>query len=152
MKRIIESKKIFGITQEKNLAELKTIYRNLMKEWHPDKFKENDDQIEIAEAKSKTIIEAYHFLVSISSETHAADMAEYTLTTTTAGIDDYQYKGLILKITFQNDSSYEYFGVPKSVYNKLNNSSAVARFARRHIFHEFTYRNITGAKVEDNKN
>lgn len=145
MKRIIESKKIFNVTPATNLAELKSTYRNLMKEWHPDKFKEDDAQIEMAEAKSKTIIEAYHFLVSISKETHLADAEQYTATTTTSGIDDYQYKNSILKITFQNGSSYEYFGVPKSVYNKMVNSSAVARFARRHIFHSFTFRNISEA-------
>ena len=55
MKRTIESKKIFNVTSATNLAELKTTYRNLMKEWHPDKFKEDDAQLEMAEAKSKTI-------------------------------------------------------------------------------------------------
>lgn len=143
MKRIIESKKIFNVTSATNLAELKTTYRNLMKEWHPDKFKEDDAQLEMAEAKSKTIIEAYHFLVSISAETHAADSEDYKLTTSTSGIDDYQYKGTILKITFQNGSTYEYFGVPKSVYNKMSNASTLARFARRHIFESFVYRNIS---------
>lgn len=143
MKRIIESKKIFNVTPSTNLAELKTTYRSLMKEWHPDKFRDDDAQLEMAEAKSKTIIEAYHFLVSISKETHLTDADEYNATTTTSGIDDYEYKNLILKITFQNGSRYEYFGVPKSVYNKMSNASTLARFARRHIFHSFVYRNIS---------
>jgi hypothetical protein len=95
-----------------------------------------------AERKSKEIIDAYSFLVSISPETHTQNQAEYTETTTASGIDDYQYKGVTLKVTFQNGSVYEYFGVPRNVYNKLNNSPTIDRFARRHIFHSHIYRKV----------
>ena len=142
MKRITDYRKLFAVTKDTNLAELKLIYRNLIKEWHPDKFTENDERKAEAELKSKTIIEAYHFLVSISPETHAATLEDYTLTTTSAGIDDFLYKGQTLKITFQDGSKYEYFGVPKNTYNKLINSPNMARFARRHIFDSYIYRNV----------
>jgi molecular chaperone HscB len=140
MKRILESRKLFGITKDADLAELKIIYRNLMKEWHPDKFQEGDELKAQADIKSKEIISAYHFLVSISPETHAINKEEYLATISTSGIDDFIYKGQTLKVTFQNGSVYEYFGVPKNVYNKLINSSTQARFARRHIFESYTYR------------
>lgn len=140
MKRILESRKLFGITKDADVAELKIIYRNLMKEWHPDKFQEGDELKAQADIKSKEIISAYHFLVSISPETHAINKEEYLATISTSGIDDFIYKGQTLKVTFQNGSVYEYFGVPKNVYNKLINSSTQARFARRHIFESYTYR------------
>lgn len=140
MKRILESRKLFGITKDADVAELKIIYRNLMKEWHPDKFQEGDELKAQADIKSKEIISAYHFLVSISPETHAINKEEYLATIATSGIDDFIYKGQTLKVTFQNGSVYEYFGVPKNVYNKLINSSTQARFARRHIFESYTYR------------
>ena len=140
MKRILESRKLFGITKDADLAELKIIYRNLMKEWHPDKFQEGDELKAQADIKSKEIISAYHFLVSISPETHAINKEEYLSTIATSGIDDFIYKAQTLKVTFQNGSVYEYFGVPKNVYNKLINSSTQARFARRHIFESYTYR------------
>ena len=143
MNRITNYRKLFDITQETDLGKLKIIYRNLMKEWHPDKFIENDERKEEAEIKSKRIIEAYHFLVSISPETHALNAEEYTLTTTTSAIDDFSYKGQNLKITFQDGSVYEYFGVPKSVYTKLANSPTPSRFARRHIFDSHSYRNVS---------
>ncbi len=142
MKRIVDYRKLFNITQETDLAQLKTIYRNLIKEWHPDKFVADDEKKAEAEVKSKTIIEAYHFLVSISPETHEANLEEYTTTTTTSGIDDFLYKGQTLKITFQNGSVYEYFGVPKNIYNKLLIATTLTRFAKRHIFHSYTFRNI----------
>ena len=79
MKRITDYRKLFEITKDTDLAELKLIYRRLMKEWHPDKFADETLKAE-AEAKSKTIIEAYHFLVSISPQTHAASLEDYKLT------------------------------------------------------------------------
>lgn len=148
MKRIGDYRKLFGITKDANLAELKTIYRNLMKEWHPDKFQDADARAE-AEIKSKTIIEAYHFLVSLSPETHLQYKEEYTATITLSGIDDFIYKGQTLKVIFQDGSAYEYFGVPKTAYNKLINSENRIRFARRHIFEEYPYRKATKATEKD---
>jgi len=48
----------------------------LAKEWHPDKFQDNDDLSIKAEHKSRQIIDAYHFLVSIAPETKAANLEE----------------------------------------------------------------------------
>lgn len=38
MKRINAYKKLFNVEKEIDLKELKSTYRNLVKEWHPDKF------------------------------------------------------------------------------------------------------------------
>lgn len=143
MKRIIEYRRLLDITPDTDLNKLKVTYRNLMKEWHPDKF--TDDEVRRAEAedKSKTIIEAYHFLVSIAPETQAFYLDEYTQTINNSGIDDFSYKGQTLKITFQDGSVYEYFGIPRNIYNKFVGSSTLIRFARRHIFNSYTYRNVS---------
>jgi len=143
MKRIIEYRRLLDITPDTDLGGLKSTYRSLIKEWHPDKFTDDDEQKAIAEDKSKNIIEAYHFLVSIAPETKAFNLEGYTLTTTTSGIDDYSYKGQTLKITFQDGNVYEYFRIPKTIYNKFLNSSTLVRFARRHIFYAYTYRNVS---------
>jgi DnaJ-class molecular chaperone len=143
MKRIIEYRRLLEITPETELGELKSTYRNLMKEWHPDRFIGDEVRLAEAEDKSKNIIEAYHFLVSIAPETRAFNLEGYTLTTTTSGIDDYVYKGQTLKITFQDGSVYEYFGIPKNIYNKFIGSSTLVRFARRHIFYSYIYRNVS---------
>jgi DnaJ-class molecular chaperone len=143
MKRIIEYRRLLNITPQTDLNGLKSTYRNLIKEWHPDKFIGDDERKAEAEDKSKNIIEAYHFLVSIAPETQAFNLEGYTLTTTTSGIDDYVYKGQTLKITFQDGSVYEYFGIPKNIYNKFIGSATLIRFARRHIFYSYTYRNVS---------
>lgn len=142
MKRIIEYRNLFNAGKDTSLSELKKTYRNLVKEWHPDKFQEGDPKLKEAERKSQEIIDAYSFLVSISPETHAQQAAEYALTTKESGIEDYQYKGVTLKVTFQDGNVYEYFGVQRSIYNKLNSSPTIDRFARRHIFHSHTYRKV----------
>jgi DnaJ-class molecular chaperone len=143
MKRIIEYRRLLDITPDTDLSGLKSTYRSLIKEWHPDKFVGDDERLAEAEHKSKSIIEAYHFLVSIAPETRAFNLEEYTQTTSTSGIDDYSYKGQTLKITFQDGSVYEYFGIPKNIFNKFIGSATLVRFARRHIFFSYLYRNVS---------
>ena len=46
MKRINEYKKLFNVEPDSDLKKLKTTYRNLVKEWHPDKFPNGDEQAE----------------------------------------------------------------------------------------------------------
>ncbi|WP_295719540.1 KTSC domain-containing protein [Mucilaginibacter sp.] len=140
MKKIVDYRKLLGVNEAAELQELKTNYRNMMKTWHPDKF-QDESRIE-AEEKSKTIIEAYHFLVSIAPETRGQSLNEYTLTTSSSNIADFEYKSQVLKITFLDGNAYEYFDVPKAVYIKLINADSPGRFARRHIYNEYVYRSV----------
>jgi hypothetical protein len=139
MKKIIGYRKLLGVSENAGLQELKTVYRNLMKEWHPDKFPEN---AELAEAKSRHIVEAYHFLVSIAPETKAENFADFNLTTTAAAIVDFEYKNETLQINFADGNSYEWFGLPKALYVKMINAPALGRFCRRHIYSSFPYRSV----------
>ncbi len=142
MKKIIDYRKLLGVNKDAELQELKTVYRSLMKTWHPDKFQDNADAKLEAEEKSKTIIEAYHFLVSIAPETLQQSAEEYGNTTAGSGILDFEYKQQVLKIYFADGNTYEYFDVPKEVYRKLINADSPGRFARRHIFNAYVYRSI----------
>ncbi len=140
MKRINEYKKLFGIENNVELKILKKSYRDLVKEWHPDKFQNGDPLQEEAEVQSRRIIDGYHFLVSIAPETKASNLDKYTETITNSGIKDYNHKGLLLEITFVDGSTYEYFGVTKQVYMKMVNSNKLNRFAKRSIYPNYTYR------------
>lgn len=145
MKRINEYKKLFGVSQDINLKELKLTYRNLVKEWHPDKFQANDEKAQEAEFMSRQIIDAYHFLVSIAPETKAATLDEYNTTINESTIEDFKHKGLLLEVSFLDGSTYEYFGVPKTVFQKLINSDKQMRFAKRNIFNSYLYRKAKSA-------
>ncbi|MDB5152195.1 MAG: molecular chaperone DnaJ [Mucilaginibacter sp.] len=142
MKKIIDYRKLLGVNKEAELQELKTVYRSLMKTWHPDKFQDSAEDKQAAEDKSKTIIEAYHFLVSIAPETLNRSIEEYSNTTANSGILDFEYKAQVLKIHFADGNVYEYFDVPKEVYRKLINADSPGRFARRHIFNNYVYRSL----------
>ncbi len=139
MKRINEYKKLFNVQPDTDLKQLKTTYRNLVKEWHPDKFQADDALAEEAEIKSQQIIDAYHFLVSIAPETKTANLEEYTLSAD-SGIADFKHKGLLLEVTFTDGATYEYFGVNKNAYIKMVNADKPLRFARRNIFNSYLYR------------
>jgi curved DNA-binding protein CbpA len=140
MKRINEYKKLFEVQQEINLPDLKSKYKRLVKEWHPDKFQEGDELAVLAEEKSRQIIDGYHFLVSIAPETIENNIAEYNKTINESGITDFKHKGLLLEITFSDGSCYEYFGVNKNTYIKLCQSDKQVRFAKRSIYNSFLYR------------
>ncbi len=142
MKKIVDYRKLLGVNTDVELQELKTVYRSLMKTWHPDKFSESHEDKLAAEEKSKTIIEAYHFLVSIAPETRNQTLADYTLSTN-SGLLDYEYKSQVLTVSFLDGNAYEYFDVPKAVYIKLVNADSPGRFARRHIFNTYVYRSTS---------
>lgn len=139
MKRINEYKKLFQIEGEIELKQLKTTYRGLVKEWHPDKFQ---DEVKKEEAgiKSQQIIDGFHFLTSIAPETIEANLESYKVTTSESGILDFHHKGLLLEISFTDGTTYEYFGVNKNMYLKFLNSPKQFRFAKRNIFHSYLYR------------
>lgn len=148
MKRINEYKKLFGVEKEVDLKSLKSRYRDLVKEWHPDKFQDGDALKEEAEHNSRKIIDGYHFLISIAPETKAANLEEYTNTINEVGIEDIQHKGRVLEITYLDGNTYEYFGVDKKMYLKLLNSDNLNRFAKRHIYVKHLYRKSKRALQE----
>jgi len=148
MKRINEYKKLFGIENEIDLKSLKTSYRDLVKEWHPDKFQDGDALKEEAEINSRKIIDGYHFLISIAPETKAANLEEYTNTINEGGIEDFQHKGMVLEITYLDGNTYEYFGVDRKMYLKMVNSDNLNRFAKRNIYIKYLYRKSKRALQE----
>ena len=140
MKRINEYKKLFNVEPTTDLKELKTTYRNLVKEWHPDKFQTDDEKAKEAELKSRQIIDGYHFLVSIAPETKAANELEYNTITAESGLADYKLKGQMLEISFMDGSTYEYFGVSQNIFTRFINADKQLRFAKRNIFNSYLYR------------
>ena len=141
-KKIAEYRKLLDVSKTVTLKELKTIYRNMMKEDHPDTIADEQLRLE-AEERSKNIIEAYHFLVSIADETVEKNKEMYLKTTTTVNIEDFYMEKGVLYITFLDGNVFEYFGVPKPIYMKMVNAESTNRFARRHIYPTYLYRSAS---------
>lgn len=148
MKIVVEHRRLLGVDKTATLKELKTIYRNTMKDAHPDKFVNDDAGRLEAEEKSKAVIEAYHFLVSINPETHEKYSEEYSETTAKSNIHEFYFEKQILKIQHLNGKMYEYIGVPKNTYVKMVNAESPSRFARRHIYGSFIHRK-SGEAMEE---
>ncbi|CAM1355231.1 MULTISPECIES: KTSC domain-containing protein [Tenacibaculum] len=146
MKRIKEYKKLFKVEGAINLKELKTTYRGLVKEWHPDKFQDEDKKEEAGEMSTK-IIDAYHFLVSIAPETKEANLEAYKTTITEFQVADYQHKSMRLEVTFTDGNTYEYFGVNRILFGKFINAKSINNFGKRNIFNSFLYRKSMKASV-----
>jgi len=140
MKRINQYKKLFQIEDQIELGALKSTYRSLVKQWHPDKLQDDDPMKEEAELMGRQIVDGYHFLVSIAPETIEANRPEYEQVIMECGIADYKHKGLLLEITFTNGDSYEYFGVNANVFKKFINADKQVRFAKRFIYDAYLYR------------
>ena len=138
-KKIIEYRTLYKSTKQSTLKELKTTYRNFMKDIHPDTIQDDVERTK-AEEQSKTIIAGYHFLVSIAPETQEKDKEEYLKITSTGTISDYRYEDTVLYVEFTDGSKFEYFGMPRPIYVKMVNAESPGRFARRHIFNSYTYR------------
>jgi len=146
MKRIKEYKKLFEIEGKIDLKELKKTYRNLVKEWHPDKFTDEEKKEE-AETVSTKIIDGYHFLVSIAPETKEANLEAYKTTITDFQVADWHHKGMLLEVTFTDGNTYEYFGVSKILFGKFVNARSMNNFGKRNIFNSFLYRKSKKASV-----
>ena len=143
MKKIDDYRKLLGVTKTATLKELKSVYRGMMKDFHPDKIQDNEIAKLEAEEKSKSVIEAYHFIVSISPETWATYKEEYTQTISNSLIADLEYKNQTLRIDYADGNSFEYFDVPKNIFTKLINADSQNRFARRQICNAYVYRKVS---------
>ena len=146
MKRINEYKKLFKIEGAIDLKELKTTYRQLVKEWHPDKFQDQEKKKEAGEVSVK-IIDGYHFLVSIAPDTKETHLEEYVATTIQSPVADFRHKSMLLEVTFADGNTYEYFGVNQRLFNKFVNSKSLNNFGKRNIFNSFLYRKLKKATV-----
>ena len=139
MKRIKEYKKLFNVEGKIDLKELKSTYRGLVKEWHPDKFTDPEKKAE-AEIVSTRIIDGYHFLFSIAPETKEANLEAYKTTITEYQVADWHHKSMLLEVTFTDGNTYEYFGVSKILFGKFINAKSINNFGKRNIFNKFLYR------------
>ncbi|WP_298144316.1 KTSC domain-containing protein [Flavobacterium sp.] len=143
MKKIVAYRALLEVDKNVTLKELKTIYRNAMKDAHPDKFQGDDEGLKVAEERSKQIIEAYHHLVSINPETREVQMPEFQETVAKQTLIDYDFVDGRLVVKFDNGIKYEFISVPKATYVKMVNADSPARFAKRHIFPSFVWRKVS---------
>jgi len=141
-KLVSQYKKLFDVKGEIVLAEIKSTYRKLTKEWHPDRFPNGGEKALEAEEKSREIIQAYHFLVSLAPETQEKNREEYEELIKTKTITDYDYVKRVLWVEFSNGAEYEYFNVNSKLVEQLGDAPNQMRFARRKLFNKHLFRKM----------
>jgi len=62
---LIKAKTLLGLSDKATLSDIKTRYKNMMQEWHPDK---HPDDADTAHAMSTQINEAYALLLEYCSK------------------------------------------------------------------------------------
>lgn len=62
---LIKAKTLLGLSDKATLSDIKTRYKNMMRDWHPDK---HPDDTETAHAMSTQINEAYAVLLEYCSK------------------------------------------------------------------------------------
>jgi hypothetical protein len=129
MKKIVEYRKLLNVDKTAELKDLKTIYRAMMKESHPDKFQGDEAGLKKLKKTVKKLLRL-PFLVSINPETIKQNLPEYTETISSSTITDYKFVEGRLIINFSNGSIYEYISVPKATYVKMVKQNSPGRFAK----------------------
>ena len=147
---------VLGVNRLSTKVLIKKAFRDLIKAWHPDKFK--DDIVSNAEATERSIliIEAYEILrnyvppddadiylpsfkaVKQDSQLRQDIIRERVKSSNLYSVG-YSIEMQILQIEYTNGRIYEYYDVPKSVFMELLNSESKGKYANRNICFSFRY-------------
>ncbi len=63
---------VLGVSRNATKDEIREAYRELVKKYHPDKFRSNPDMLRLAEEKMREINEAYNYLLEHAGEENAS--------------------------------------------------------------------------------
>lgn len=142
--------KILGVPITSTKEEIRAAYHNAIKQWHPDRFINNEQKILEATEKSKLINEAYQELKNYSppipkrSKSYTEHIIWWfsdrgnrniirssinDLLVHSVGYDEVE-KILQIKI---GESLYEYYGVPEYVYNELIKAESPYKYYNKDI-------------------
>lgn len=133
---------ILGVTLQSTKEEIKKAYRNIIKQWHPDKFPNDKQKIIEATEKSKLINEAYHNLRNYSPDEPITTLGRIRVKSSNIHSVGYDSKQMILQIQFLNGGVYEYYGVPENIFTQLMKAESKGKFAIRHIFNSYRYKRV----------
>ena len=64
-KDIIEAKELLNLPERASMKEIKSNYRELINQWHPDKCKENDEK---CNEMTRKIISAYKIIITYCNQ------------------------------------------------------------------------------------
>jgi curved DNA-binding protein CbpA len=128
---------ILGVTFNSTKEEIRRAYYQLIKQWHPDKFP-NDQQRNIeATEKSKLINDAYHNLKDFLPLSRNEYVEKIIVNSSNIHSIQYDKIKMILRIEFRKGGIYEYQQVPESICRELLNSKSKGKYANSRIYNSY---------------
>jgi DnaJ-class molecular chaperone len=141
--------KILGITRFSTKKEIKKAYREQIKQWHPDKFSNDEKVIKEATKRTQILNEAFSILKdytppidnnkkgqSVSFDTtinktkhdSAQNISRIRVVSSTVYSIGYDNQTKTLQVEFKNRSIYEYYDVPSNIYEAFMRAESKGRF------------------------
>lgn len=145
---------ILQVHRSSSKEEIKQSYRVLIKKWHPDKYKTDTDDYNLATEKSKLLNEAYGILKNyvpiiqnkeddfFKDHNHQDSKRERVISSNIYSVG-YIHKTNTLQIEFKNRQVYEYYNVPVSIYIEFMKSQSKGKYAMKYICYKYKYQNIS---------
>ena len=146
---------VLGVNRNSTFDEIKKAYRRQMKKWHPDRFKDNTDELLKAIEVSKQINNAFQVLkdhAAASKTTIDLKKQKYpdskSTSKRTGGKPDFHrvkvnsdtiwsigYDAFtkILQVEFYDAGVYHYFNVPEPIYTALMYANSVDDYLNTNI-------------------
>jgi citrate synthase len=95
-----------------------------------------------ATEKSKIIVDAYDNLKNYTSFSIEDTAGRIRVKSSNIYSVGYNSKEMILQIQFLNGVVYEYYGIPKSLFNDFMTAKSKGKFAIRYIYYSYRYERV----------
>lgn len=166
--KLQEACKILGLENLPTLGQLRRSYKEMVKQWHPDRHHANPEMEQVAVTKTQQINFAYRLLLktlekspeSTTDDKKGNKRHQYSWQTYTDGFPNprviefylnsshiisagYDKVRRILYIKFLGDEIYLYYDVPGFMFEHLLVSSSPGKYAMKFIYDRFRYRKFT---------
>lgn len=138
---------VLGLDTVADTAELKSVYRNAVKRWHPDRYMFDREMQQSAIEKIKRINTAYQYVserlgarLPKPEPVYPSDsLLEVFLKSSQIISTAYDYSAYSLYIKFKSSNVNRFCDVPPRIYDELISSESPALYARKHIYRTYKY-------------
>lgn len=172
-KDVAQACDVLGLEQLPTLDELKQTYKQMVKQWHPDRYHNDSEMEQIAVARTQRINLAYRLLLEeltgpsgngngartkrrqaknmrhqYSWQTYSdgfpnPEVTEFFLNSSHIVSAGYDKVKRILYLKFLGDEIYLYYDVPGFIFDHLLIAHSPGKYALKFIYNRFRYRKFT---------
>jgi hypothetical protein len=148
MDKYAEYCSVLGLDTVGSITELKSVYRNAVKRWHPDRYMFDRGMQQAAAEKLKRINTAYEYVSELLGSCPRKpqnpgfpkeSLLEIFLRSSQIISTAYDYSDYSLYIKFKSSNIYRFCDVPPRIYDELISAESPAVYARKHVYSNYKY-------------